>query len=140
MKNYDDIIDLPHPTSMKHPRMSAEARAAQFSPFAALTGYDEAVKETARLTDWKIELGDYQTEKLSKRTDIIIDMLNDEPEVTIEYFVPDEKKDGGAYVSVTVNIKDVDLVNRLFITTDKQKIPMDDVLSIESEVFNENGE
>lgn len=140
MKNYDDIIDLPHPTSMKHPRMSAEARAAQFSPFAALTGYDEAVKETARLTDRKIELGDYQTEKLSKRTDIIIDMLNDEPEATIEYFVPDEKKDGGAYVSVTVNIKDVDLVNRLFITTDKQKIPMDDVLSIESEVFNENGE
>lgn len=135
MKNYDDIINLPHPTSEVHPRMSRYDRAAQFSPFAALTGYDEAVKETERLTDRKIKLSEYQADILSERIHILIDCLDEEPEVSITYFVADKKKSGGSYVTVNGIVKKVDLYERLLTTMNGQKIPMDDILSIKGGIF-----
>ena len=86
---YDDIIDLPHPTSAKHPRMSTENRAAQFSPFAALTGYDAAVSEAARLTESRTELDEQGKALLDGRLRLLRELISDEPEVNITYFVPD---------------------------------------------------
>ena len=98
---YDDIIDLPHHTSKKHPRMPLLDRAAQFAPFAALTGHEAAIKETARLTEEEIELDENRKELLDLRLQQLQECLAEQPMVTVTYFKPDEKKAGGAYVSVT---------------------------------------
>ena len=90
---YDDIIDLPHPTSAKHPRMSISDRAAIFSPFAALTGHAAAIQETARLTDRRIELDEDTRTELDRRQAILLEHIGEQPEVTITWFCPDEKKD-----------------------------------------------
>lgn len=95
---YDDMLHLPHPTSQKHPRMPISDRAAQFSPFAALTGHEAAVKETARLTDQKIELDESKKAILDAKLQMIVEQIKSQPIVTITYFVPDEKKAGGAYL------------------------------------------
>ena len=95
---YDDIINLPHPTSTKHPRMPMSDRAAIFSPFAALTGHAAAIQETARLTDQRIELDEDTKAELDRKQKILMDYIADQPEVTITWFCPDEKKSGGAYV------------------------------------------
>lgn len=100
-ENYDDIIDLPHHVSATRPQMSMKDRAAQFSPFAALTGYDAAIKETGRLTDQKVEMDTEALNVLNMKFQILIDSLAEEPEVTFTYFKPDERKDGGAYIDVT---------------------------------------
>ena len=99
---YDDIINLPHPEPKMHPRMPAEKRAAQFAPFAALTGYEDAVEETARLTDARVELDDNALEELNRRLKEACGM---QKESTITYFVPDEKKSGGAYVKLRGQVK-----------------------------------
>lgn len=114
---YDDIINLPHPTSANHPRMSLYDRAAQFSPFAALTGHDAAIKETARLTEQKIELSEDTISRLNEKLQIVADHL--ETEVTITYFVPDERKSGGAYVSYTGIVRRIDDYEHTLIMTDK---------------------
>ena len=98
---YDDIIRLPHHVSQNHPQMSLRDRAAQFAPFAALTGYEAAVGETARLTAERRELDAQEAEELNRRLAALIARLPERPEVTVEYFVPDDRKAGGAYVSVT---------------------------------------
>lgn len=136
---YDDIIDLPHHVSATRPRMSMIDRAAQFSPFAALTGYDAAIKETGRLTDRRIELSEDERIVLDRKQQILLDHICDRPEVTITYFVPDERKSGGAYVTVTGQVKKVDEFERLLILTDGTKIPLDDILDIGSELFNNIG-
>ena len=100
-KNYDDIINLPHYVSKKRPQMSIEARSAQFAPFAALTGYDEKVKETARLTDRKIELEDGQKEILNNKLLYILENIEEKPEITFTYFIKDTKKSGGKYIEKT---------------------------------------
>jgi len=97
---YADIINLPHHTSSKHPRMSRENRASQFSPFAALTGYDSEIKETARLTDEKIELDEDRIYDINAKLQYIKDNIDVKPEITVEYFISDEKKSGGAYVTL----------------------------------------
>lgn len=97
--NYEDIINLPHYEPKKHPRMSRYNRAAQFAPFAALTGYEEQVKEVARLTDKKIEIDDGLKEILSDKLNKINEVIKDNPKVEITYFVSDNKKNGGKYVS-----------------------------------------
>ena len=112
-------------------------RAAQFSPFAALTGYDDAVIETARLTDRKIELDEEQLQKLDRKFRMVTDAAAEHPEVTFTYFVQDEKKDGGKYVRLTDMIRKVDEVNRLIITRTGAKISMNDVLNIESPLLGE---
>lgn len=97
---YDEIIDLPHHVSKTRPQMPMSDRAAQFSPFAALTGYDSAIKETGRLTDEKIELGEESLTALNARYQMLMDVLAEGPEVRITYFKPDERKAGGAYVTI----------------------------------------
>ena len=93
---YDDIIGLPHPTSSKHPRMPISERAAIFSPFAALSGHSAALAETARLTDQKIELDEDTKAELDRKQAILREHLTEQPEITVTWFQPDERKDGGA--------------------------------------------
>lgn len=131
---YDDIINLPHHISATHPRMSAYDRAAQFSSFAALTGYEDAVAETARLTDKKVELDEYRRADLNERLNMIQDMLNEHPEVSITYFVPDTKKSGGLYVTATGCVKKIIAPERTVVMWDATKIPIDNILEIEISV------
>ena len=132
---YDDIINLPHHTSPKRPRMPMIDRAAQFSPFAALTGYDAAVKETARLTDERIEIDESSKMELDEKLRMVQESLNELPEITITFFEPDEKKSGGSYISVTGCVKKIDNCERCVIMQDKQKIPIDEIIQIEGEIF-----
>ena len=135
LHKYDAIINLPHPTSKKHPRMSMLNRAAQFSPFAALTGYDAAVRETARLTEQRVELDEYQKAALDERLQIIQDHLKERPEVSLIYFKPDERKAGGAYLTITATVKKIDELEKLVIFHNQTKIPIDEILAIEWELF-----
>lgn len=123
---YDDIIDLPHPNSERHPRMPMANRAAQFSPFAALSGYDDAVKETARLTDGKIELTEEEKSILDGR----LQLLAPGESASITYFQPDGRKRGGAYVTVSGVVKRVDAAAREVVLTDGKRIPVDGVLEV----------
>lgn len=133
---YDDIINLPHHTSPTRPRMSAIDRAAQFSPFAALTGYDAAVKETARLTEERIELDEYAKADLDAKLQMIHDSFADNPEISITYFIPDERKAGGAYVTVTGTIKKIDTYEQNLIMTEGQIIPINEIIQLDGELFN----
>ena len=136
MKNdYDDIINLPHHVSSTRPQMSMIDRAAQFSPFAALTGYDAAIKETGRLTDEKIELDEEALSNLNMKFQILFEKLDEQPDIAITYFKPDETKSGGAYLTTTDKIKMVDEYERIITTAKGTKIPMDDVINLESEIF-----
>lgn len=128
---YDDIINLPHPTSPRHPRMSAIDRAAQFSPFAALSGHEAAVKETARLTDRRVELTEGAKSELDMTLRLIAEHLPEHPEVSITYFEPDGKKDGGAYRTAIGTVKKIDNFLRTVILTDGQQISIDDIYGIE---------
>lgn len=134
---YDDIIHLPHHVSKTRPQMSMMDRAAQFSPFAALTGYDAAIKETGRLTDEKIELGEETKAVLDRKQCYLSNMISVQPEITVTYFLPDERKSGGTYLSVTGKLKRIDEYERMMILTDGKKIPLDDIVDIESNLFCE---
>ncbi len=135
MNNYDDIINLPHHVSATRPQMSMIDRAAQFSPFAALVGYDAAIKETGRLTDSKIELDDERLNDLNMKFQLLLEHLDDEPEVKIIYFKADERKAGGAYLETIGIVKKLNDFERLITMQDGKKIPMDDILSIDGDVF-----
>ena len=124
---YEDIINLPHHVSSKRPQMPMLDRAAQFSPFAALTGYDDAIHETGRLTDEKIDLSEEEKEALDRKQQILMERLGDHPALTVTYFVPDAKKSGGAYVTKSGNLKKIDGFERWILLTDGTKIPLDDV-------------
>ena len=108
MNQYEDIINLPHHVSTTRPQMPMSDRAAQFSPFAALTGYDAAIKETGRLTDTKIELDDEELHNLNLKFQFLVEHLEDEPEVAVTYFKADERKAGGAYLEATGIVKKLD--------------------------------
>ena len=127
---YEDIINLPHPVSSRHPRMSLHDRAAQFSPFAALTGHDDAVKETARLTDKKIELDEDVKMRLNEQLQIIKDRIGKEEKVTFTYFVPDDRKNGGRYEEYTGIVKRIDEYKHTIIMMDKTEIPIEEVIGI----------
>lgn len=131
---YDDIINLPHHVSSTRPHMPMIDRAAQFSPFAALTGHDVAVKETARITDKKIELSEDSMFFLNDQLNKIQLHIDELPKVRITYFVADKRKAGGAYVSVTGTVKKIDDVERTVIMHDKTVVPIDDVLEIVVEI------
>lgn len=133
---YDDIINLPHPTSKKHPRMATIDRAAQFSPFAALTGYDAAVKETARLTDQRIELDEYQKVSLDERLQIVQEHLRERLEISLTYFKPDDRKAGGSYLTITGVVKKIDNYERIVMMSDGTKIPIDEIFELSGEVFS----
>ena len=135
---YDDIIHLPHHTSAVHPRLGMESRAAQFSPFAALTGYDAAILETGRLTERKAELTEEVCAELDRKQQLLVDIISEKPEVTVTYFVPDGRKAGGAYITVAGNIKRIDPVKRQMVLTDGTEILLDDIFALESKFFSQN--
>ena len=129
MKEYEEIIHLPHPTSAVHPRMPMAERAAQFSAFRALTGYGAAVAETERLTERKMELDEYERERLDR---ILREILEGEPQrVRIRYFQPDARKAGGRYCSAEGYIRRLDACAGVLILQDRRKIPLDAVCEIE---------
>ena len=132
---YDDIIHLPHHVSKTRPQMSLEDRAAQFSPFAALTGYDAAILETGRLTEDKLELGEETQAILDRKQRYLAEIIDTKPEITVTYFVPDEKKSGGAYSTVTGFLKRIDEYERQLVLTDGRKILLDAIFDIESDEF-----
>lgn len=134
-KTYDDIIHLPHHVSGKHPHMSLTDRAAQFSPFAALTGHNAAIKETARLTDERVELDESMKDVLSNKLQIIAERIIEKPEIVITYFQPDEKKNGGAYVTAVGTVKKIDEYERIVVMTNRQEIPINDIIGIEGQIF-----
>ena len=127
---YDDVINRQHPTSKKHPRMSNMNRAAQFAPFAALTGYEEYIEETARLTDRRIELSEYEIEELNAKLNFIQDRIKEHPKVTVTYFQPDERKEGGAYITVSGEAINVDCFKKLLSLKEKRIINFFDITSI----------
>src|SRR5574344_1878870 len=125
--NYADIINLPHHVSATRPQMSMSDRAAQFSPFAALTGYDAAIKETGRLTEEKIEMDEDSKASLDMKQTQLKEIIDEQPEISVTYFLPDKKKSGGSYVTVTECLKRFDEYGRLLILTNGKKIPTDDI-------------
>ena len=129
-------MGLPHHVSKTRPQMPMSDRAAQFAPFAALTGYDAAIKETGRLTDERIELDVEVLSALDMKYQLLMEALDEAPEVIITYFRPDERKAGGKYVSAVGAVKKIDDFERRITMQDGAKIPMDDVLSIEGELFS----
>ena len=136
MEKYREIIDLPHHVSKTRPQMPMSDRAAQFAPFAALTGYDAAIKETGRLTDERIELDEEALTALDMKYQLLMDGFEDAAEVTIAYFQADERKAGGKYITATGAVKKVDDFERRITMQDGSKIPMDEVLSIDGELFS----
>ena len=127
---YADIIDKPHPISGKHPPMSMEERAAQFSPFAALTGYEAAVKETARLTDDREELDEDEKARLNAQLQKISARLHEQPEVSVTYFVPDERKAGGARRTCRGRLKKIDRDRKILVMADQTELPIENLLNI----------
>ena len=134
-RKYNEIMGLPHHVSKTRSQMPMSDRAAQFAPFAALTGYDSAIKETGRLTDERIELDEEALTALDMKYQLLMDAFDDAPEVTITFFQPDERKAGGKYLTATGAVKKVDDYKRLITMQDGTKIPMDDILSIDGELF-----
>ena len=130
MRKYDDIINLPHHQSKTRPHMSIYDRAAQFSPFAALTGYDDAVKEMAKVTCQRKELSEEEKAGLSAKLAMLQAKIREQPEVSITYFVPDEKKAGGAYLTETGVIKRIDAFERVVIMQNRKEILIEDIVDI----------
>lgn len=135
---YGDIIDMPHHQSEKRPHMSLSDRAAQFAPFAALRGYEDEISETARQTDKKLELDNDTAALLNERLHIIIESIKSEPEISLTYFIPDDKKEGGKYVSSTGKVRRVDEIQRFIQFKDETKISIDNLLRIEGKIFEYN--
>lgn len=131
-QNYDDIINRPHPISKIHPRMKPIDRAAQFSPFAALTGYDAAVKETARLTDQRVELDEYEKIELNRKLQQLRNTSEIDENVTITYFVPDDRKDGGSYVTVVGCVKKFDDYEHQIILKDGRRILVSEIIEVDN--------
>ena len=129
-ENYEDIINLPHHISKKHRPMPREARAAQFAPFAALTGYESDVNEAARYTGKRRELGEYKTDRLNRRINEIRDGIHGNTEVIITYFKPDEKKAGGEYLNIGGRVRKIDDYGRTLTLTSGALIPLDDICEI----------
>ena len=128
--NYSDIINLPHHVSKTHPQMPALSRAAQFAPFAALTGYDDAITETARYTEKRIELDESRKEELNTQLLYINEHIGDSMPVKVTYFTPDKKKDGGSYAEIIESIRKIDVVSGTLIFSDGRKIRIDDITSM----------
>lgn len=133
---YDDIIDLPHHISKVHPRMTVQSRAAQFSPFAALTGYDAAVRETERLTEARIELDDSQKELLAQRLQMLLEVNDTSMEARFTWFQPDGRKTGGEYLTKSGILDSYDALKRVIVLRDGTRIPLDDLYGIDAALFH----
>ena len=132
---YEDIVDLPHHVSRKHPQPTVADRAARFAPFAAITGYEEMVLEEARVTDERIEMDESSKAALNEKLNMILEFIDEQSEVSITYFEPDKRKAGGAYVTVTGTVKRIDEYEHLVIMTDGKKINIDEIYNLQSELF-----
>ena len=137
---YDDIISLPHPTSAKHPRMPLSDRAAQFAPFAAqfapfaaLSDHSAALAETARLTDQRMELDKDARAALDLKQQLLLERIKERPEITVTWFQPDAKKDGGRYIVSTGRLKRIHEADQVLILVDGLRIPIGDIVELESE-------
>ena len=137
MNKYQAIINLPHYQSATRKRMSNYDRAAQFAPFAALTGHDEAIKETARLTDDYMEMGEDRLGELSAKIQLLIDKLSEQPEITVVYFIPDVRKSGGSYAEKTGIVRIIDEYERKLVFYDGDKILIDRVADFKGEIFSQ---
>lgn len=134
MDDYSDIINLSRPVS-KRPRMSLEQRSAQFAPFAALTGYEGQVKETARLTNKKIEINEELKEILNKKIQLIQKKIKEQPQIEITYFIPDLKKEGGRYETICNAIQKIDMYTNEIVMLDGTRIDIDDIIDIQGNLF-----
>ena len=134
MSRYDDIIHLPRPVSQKHLPMSQADRGAQFSPFAALTGYEAVIAESARLTDGCIELVDEGLNMLDDGLKRILDRIEEQPQASFTVFVPDERKNGGKYVRIQGNVRKFDACEKTLLLTDGTEIPLEDIIQIDTEI------
>ncbi len=135
--HYADMLDLPHPTSSRHPRMPIIDRAAQFAPFAALTGYDDAIEETARLTDEMLRMTEDQREQLDRRQQLLLASIDRMPKVEVTYFLPDARKTGGSYRTVRGTLERIDEIERILYLSGGHRIPLDAVCNLESEIFRD---
>ena len=134
--NYDDIIDLSYPHPSRHAPMPLEKRAAQFAPFSALSGYEDVIEETARWTDDKAELDQSSVSLLNEKMMVLQSLMEQRPEITLIYFQPDARKEGGAYVSVTGILKKIDYISRTLILEDGTSVPMEEVRELEGHIFS----
>lgn len=134
---YDDIINMPHHVSTRHQRMSQSDRAAQFSPFSALTGYEAALSESARVTDERIELDEQEQQRLDEKLNLLRGCTKERPAVCITHFVTDERKQGGAYVTEQVCVRRVDAYARTVCITGGGSIAFGDIIGIEGDIFQE---
>lgn len=132
---YDDIINLEHHVSSTRAHMSIHDRAAQFSPFAALTGYDGAIKEAARLTNQKIELDETAKTILDEKLRIVQNQLSGLKELELVYFQPDEMKSGGEYITKVGTIRKIDTYKRTVVMQDGTRVPIDEIADITGEIF-----
>lgn len=129
--NYEDIINLPHHISKKYPQMSLEARSAQFAPYAALTGYDEVLAETARITNARIEIDENLKTIIDSKLQIIRENIKNKPQISVVYFVPDLKKNGGKYVTVNGNVKKIDEYRNVLVLDDNMEIEVKEIIQLE---------
>lgn len=128
--SYEDIINLPHHVSKTRKPMNLENRSAQFAPFAALTGYGDAIQETSRLTTNKKDLSETEKSIIDNKLRILNSIIKDKPFATFKYFVPDSKKSGGKYITVSGNVRRIDVVNNEIVFTDKKVINISDIIDI----------
>lgn len=129
-RNYEDIIKLPHHISKTRPQMSLEQRSAQFAPFAALTGYEDEIIETERLTMDKIELDDETKQILDRKLQMISEKITNHPKIAITYFIPDSKKNGGKYKTIIGNVQRMDTYTNSIILTNKTQIQVSEIINI----------
>lgn len=135
--DYEDMVHLPHHVSQRHPRMPLSARAAQFSPFAALTGHEDAIRETGRLTEDFREPEEDSRELLDNRLRFLQENLSGCPEVEVTYFQPDSQKSGGAYVTFRGRVKKIDVYSGRMIFTDRTSLELEKICVIEGELFGD---
>ena len=131
--NYEDIINLPHHVSKKHPQMSLEARSAQFAPFAALTGFEDIIEETARITDEKLDINEELKVILDNKLKNIINNISNRPKIICTYFIPDEKKNGGSYKTIQEKVKKIDEIEQKIIFENGTEISIANIIEIEIE-------
>ena len=134
-RTYDDMLELPHHVSSVHPQMTMKERAAQFSPFAALTGYGDVIQETGRQTIPRLELSESSQEEIKRKLDWLAAHIGQHPQISVTYFLPDQRKEGGAYVTTTGRLKKIDQVERILVLMDGTNIPLEDVAALESDCF-----
>ena len=136
MDDYRDIINLAHHVSKKHPRMSMEARSAQFAPYAALAGYGESLVETARLTSERLEIDESVKAIIDLKLQMIRENIKDKPFISFIYFIPDHKKSGGKYVTKTGSVIKIDEYRNILVLEDKTEIPVSEIIEISGEIIN----